>query len=568
MRDAYLTGSRASRARERMSLRLISAGTIESLHPDGMNSSVPIPLQTERRARKVGAGDGRSAGSSAPHARALAKRRLGERGEFKPVIGVDASRVRRGWCSSVARPAAPRAFGDVGRSRLRVFLGLIGLICVMLSSCAAFRPEPINLRVSAQRFEARTLHSRRLDAYLAAMGVPSRDRWGFRRLSYVAVFERPDLKIVGADYRVALGKLKIAEQIPNPTVGVSAGFNVTQPLPTPWSVGPILSFLIQNFLNRDALIGAARQNILAARAAIDSVAWDERMRVYDALLALRSDRLTGNLYRQQAAVDRRIAQAVLERYQVGVASANAVTVVNLAAERSAFRQHQAKLAESLAKVGLASAIGLPSTALQGVKISFAIFHELQVPVELATDEQIAVVDRPAVRRALSAYDAAQYRLRAAVYGLVKGVKVSPTYGMSQDTYQYALGLHIHAPIFNQHAGQIAVARAERRKAAAHLESVQQRVFSQIENAVVDWRESAIALNASRQALRSAEHELSASREAYQVGAIGDVRFLGVRLLVLSARIQFVKAEQEHYRASGNLMAALHSKLWTRRNDIS
>ena len=476
--------------------------------------------------------------------------------------GCEASHGKPG-CGGIGARSAAR---DPGRGRAGALLALGCAVCILLTSCASFRPEPISLRASARRFSARTLHNRRLTTYLAALGLPPGNSWGLRRLTYVAVFERPELKIARADYRAALGRLRIAEQIANPKVGISTGFNVSQPLPTPWSVGPILTFLIQNFLSKDALIGAARQNIVAARAAIDSVAWNERKRVYDALLALWVDRRTSMLYRQQAALDRTIARAVLERYRVGTASASALTTARLNAERAAFRQHQAQLAASLAKARLASVVGLPPAALRGVKIGFAVFRELRVPEDLAADERIAVVERPAVRRALADYNAAQYRLKAAVYGLINGVKVSPTYGMSQDTYQYALGIHAHAPIFNQHAGQIAVARAERRLAAEQLQSVQESVFSQIQGAVIYWRRSDSVMAASRQALRSAERELAASRQAYRAGTIGDVRLLGARLLVLSARLDLLSAEREHYRAGGNLMAALHRKLWKERDE--
>ena len=73
------------------------------------------------------------------------------------------------------------------------------------------------------------------------------------------------------------------------------------------------------------------------------------------------------------------------------------------------------------------------------------------------------------------------------------------------------------------------------------------------------------MEASRRALRSAERELAASREAYRAGVIGEVRLLGVRLQVLSARIQLLSAEKEHYAASGDLMTALHRKLWKMPN---
>jgi cobalt-zinc-cadmium efflux system outer membrane protein len=449
--------------------------------------------------------------------------------------------------------------------RTAVRLALACTLCMLISSCASFRPEPINLRVSARRFAARTVHSRRLTRYLVALGLPPENSWGFRRLTYVAVFERPQLTIANARYRAALGSLRLAEQIDNPKIGIRTAYNASQLLPTPWSVGPIFSFLIQNFFSKDALIGAARQNVLAARAAIDSVAWEERKAVYDALLALWADRRATRLYRRQAALDRSIARAVQERHRVGTASASALTTADLNAEQAAFRRHQAQLAAALATAHLAEVVGLPAAALADIRLSFAIFRKLRAPAALAADEQVALIERPAVRTALAQYNAAQYRLQAAIEGLVSGVKVTPGFDDSQQTSHYSLSVKTHPPLFNQHQGQIAVARAERHLAAAHLKSVQESVFGQIERAVVYWRESGMAMEASQRALWSAQRELAAAREEYRAGVIGDVRLLGVRLQVLSARIQRLSAEKEHYAASGDLMTALHRKLWRDRN---
>ena len=479
--------------------------------------------------------------------------------------GGEDSRRNRGRGGTEARGSAARSEGGPVGGRAAALWALGCVVCVVLTSCASFRPEPISLRANARRFAARSLHNRRLGAYLAAMGRPPRARWGFRRLTYVAVFERPQLTIANARYRAALGRLRIAEQIDNPKIGISAAYNASEPLPTPWSVGPLFSFLIQNFFSKDALIGAARQNVLAAREAIDSVAWQERKAVYGALLALWAARRTTMLYRRQAALDRSIARAVEERYRIGTASATALTTAELSAERAAFRWHQAQLAAALATARLAGVVGLPPAALADVRLSFAIFRKLRAPAALAADEQVALIERPAVRQALAQYNAAQYRLQAAVDGLSDGVKIAPGYVDNQQTDQYLLALKAHVPLFNQHQGQIAVARAERHRAAAQLKFVQESVFSQIEQAVVYWRESGTTLEASRRALRSAERELAASREAYRAGVIGEVRLLGVRLQVLSGRIQLLSAEKEHYAASGNLMTALHRKLWKIRN---
>lgn len=455
----------------------------------------------------------------------------------------------------------------VVRIRRSQVLAMVAVtLSVALTSCASYRAKPINLQTSAQSFAARTLHNPRLVAYLTALGLPPGSSWGFRRLTYVAVFERPTLKVADAKYRIAFGKLGIARQIDNPTVGISTGYNATALLPTPWSVGPILSFLVQNFYAKDARVGAAHQKVLAARQAVDSVAWHERKHVYHALLTLWSARRATALYRQKTALDRSIARAVEERYQSGTSSATAVTTAEQNAEEAAFHQHQEELKKRLAQVHLAKVIGLPPIALKGVAISYGIFGKLNVPKNIAADEHAATVDRPAVKKALAEYNAAQFQLKVADRNLVNGLNVAPGFNDSQRQDQYALSIQASAPIFNQHGGQIAVARASRRLAAAQLKSVQEHVFDQIERANARWRKSRAIVTDARQALRSAKQKLAATQEAYRAGTVGAVRLLGRRQLDLKARTELLSTQKEYYGAIGDLMAALHKKFWKGRND--
>ncbi|EQD40865.1 outer membrane efflux protein, partial [mine drainage metagenome] len=151
---------------------------------------------------------------------------------------------------------------------------LVALLALCVAGCATYRAQPIHPEQSARALAARSLTNPRLRRFLALeahrRGPP---RWNLETLTLVAIYERPDMPLaVGRLAEAKAGQITAA-QLPNPTLSLRPAYNTTTMVPSPWKVGPIVSFLIRAFGVRPALIARARARTAAARESIASTAW-------------------------------------------------------------------------------------------------------------------------------------------------------------------------------------------------------------------------------------------------------------------------------------------------------
>ncbi|HET9148758.1 MAG TPA: TolC family protein [Acetobacteraceae bacterium] len=430
------------------------------------------------------------------------------------------------------------------------------LLPVLLAGCARYTARPISPAANAMALSARRLNDPKLLRFLTAMGHPA-PRWGIDTLTLVAVYERPDLRIVNANYAIAQGGLTTAAAIPNPVLGLSPSYNATAPFPSPWKIGPVVSFLITSFGARSANIAAARADIAAAREAVLTAGWQERARVRNALLALWQARAQAQLTSRSAHFAASGLTVLSQRYASGMVSATALNLQRLTAEQARFAATEAVRRQRLARASLAAAIGLPKAALNGVPLDLAAFDHVEAPRGLAVLARQALVRRPAVQAALARYAAAQDRLRVAIDGQYPAFNIGPGYHFDQGNNKFLLTLALPLPIFNQNQGPIAVARARRRLAAAQFDQVQQRVLGAIDTARTNWRASRDVTLAAERAADGAERNEAAARSDFRAGATGRLRLIGAQQAAILAEQDALTARIQARTALGQLEDALH-----------
>lgn len=443
--------------------------------------------------------------------------------------------------------------------RMRAAIGLIGLAA--LTGCARFQSRPIDTARTARLLLARRLDDPRLTRFLAAMGEPADHRWGLRALTLVAVYNRPNLRIATASVAVAAGSLVTAQALPNPTLSISPTFNATNGSPSPLKIGPIVSFLIRSFGARQAGIAAAHNRLVAARQLIATAAWQTRARVRDALLGLWTAQNQVALARSDDNFASAVARAIDQRFRAGMVSSVVYDQSALVAEQAGFAAAQAARALAVARATLAGAVGVPATALIHIEISTAAFNHPAPPGRLAPLRQTALIKRPSVLAALARYRAAQQDLRAAIDSQFPGLSIGPGYHYDQGASKYILALALPLPILNQNQGPIAVARAQRRLAAAQLMAAQVHVLDQIGAAAVRYRASVTEARAARRITSQADGEVRAARSAYRAGATGRVRLLASEQAAVVARQNQLTAAIQRRTALGLLEDGLHHRFY-------
>ncbi|MBU6358273.1 MAG: TolC family protein, partial [Rhodospirillales bacterium] len=246
-----------------------------------------------------------------------------------------------------------------------------------------------------------------------------------------------------------------------------------------------------------------------------------------------------------------------QRYSAGMVSISALTLQKLSAEQAHFAATEAVRRERLAQAGLATALGLPKAAINGVKLDLSAFDHIQKPLDLEVLARQALVKRPAVLAALARYVAAQDRLKVAIDNQYPAFDVGPGYQYDQGQNKFILALSLPLPIFNQNQGPIAVARARRRLAAAQFDQVQQRVLSGIDTARTDWRASRDVTEAAERAADSAKRSEASALSDFHAGATGRVRLLGAEQTAILARQNALTAQVQARVALGQLEDALH-----------
>ena len=435
------------------------------------------------------------------------------------------------------------------------------LLVVPLAGCATYRARPINPETSARALVARSLSDPRLLRFLAIeehrAGTP---RWNLETLTLVATYERPDMPLATARLGEARAREITAAVLPNPTLSFRSTYNTTTTVPSPWKVGPIVSFLIRAFGVRPALIARAQAQAQAAREAIAATAWQLRGRVRGALLALWSTQRAAGLSTRALVVASQYQGAVAQRYRAGMVSAATLTTVTLGEEQAQLAAAASERKLRLARTGLAMALGLPVAALHDVRLDLAGISHPQRPGKLGPLIQAALIKRPDVLAALARYGASEANLRLAIARQYPSIDIGPGYHYDQGDNKFILAVSLPLPILNQNQGPIAQARAARRVAAAEFRSTQSQVLGEIERAQTDWTASEAELASARRVRASAANALSRRRIEFVAGQIGQLRLLGAEEVSLEAEQGSLAASVHERAALGELEAALYHPL--------
>jgi len=438
---------------------------------------------------------------------------------------------------------------------------MLVLLPLLLAGCAHYAARPINPVVSARLITRRSLGSPMLTKFLTSMGCKSGHRWGLGALTLVAVFERPDLAIAEAQYAVASGGVISAGALPNPTMTINPEYNATNANPSPFKIGPVISFLVDSLGARQAGVAAARYQRDSARQAIDTAAWLERSRVRTALLAFWNARRAVRLARRNARLAQASERAIAQRYRAGIVSSATLDLAMTAMDRARYSKAEAGRSLEVTRGDLAAAVGVPVMALDHVVISTRAFVAPSTPHDIAGMTRAALIARPSVRAALATYRGDQELLRQAIDAQYPGVSIGPGYHYSQGDNKYILAISLPLPILNQYQGPIAVARATRHLAAAQFEAAQLHVLDQIDTADVRYRASRTAAHAARGIARQAKAQVRRDEVAYRIGGIGIVRLLGAEQQEVIAQQNSLTTRLQTLTALGLLEDALHHRFF-------
>jgi outer membrane protein TolC len=422
------------------------------------------------------------------------------------------------------------------------------LACALLAGCATYHPQPIAPMQLAQRFEERTLASADLRAYLGRLVGHDIDpwplpRWNREMLTLAADYYSPALDIARAQWGTAKSGIDVAGAIPNPVLQLP--FQYATPNPGPGSsfiTGPALDIPIETAHKRGYRIDQASHLSEAARLAIGNEAWKVRTQVRDALISLFAARQRTTFLSRKADAQQQIVSMVTKRRSVGENSGPDVDAAVLAATQAQADLAAARSAEQDARALLATAIGVPVAALDGVQFDLDAFGAAPPAPPAAEVQREAVFHRADLLASLADYAAAESALQLEVAKQYPDIHFGPGYTYDTGTHKIAFGLAgITLPVFDQNQGGIAQAEAKRKEAVARTTALQDTIFNDLDHALTQYQASLDAVQLSVAHLATARKQLDSQATSFTSGNTD-------RLALTQARADYQASEIAHLDA--------------------
>lgn len=463
----------------------------------------------------------------------------------------------------IAERTGPRRVG------LAVVLSLAALL---VAGCASYTAKPIAPSTTAAALEQRSLADPELARFIdgvlpdrvAVGGPPS--TWDLSTLTLAALYFHPEMEVSRAKLSLARAGVKTARQIPNPTFTFSPGQYPHLIQPSSWTIGFLVSFVLEVAGKRGKRIAQAQNLVEAARQDVATAAWQVRGGVRSALLDLWAAEGRRRLVERRQAVQIQIVTLLEGRFASGDASALDVARerINLSQARLALRETERRAAEARAR--LAAAVGVPVRALEPVQLALGAFDKpAETPDvnDLATGtlRRRALQERTDVIGLLAEYEATQSALRLQIAKQFPDVTLGPGYTYDQGFDLYTVELNVELPIFNQNQGPIAEAEARRREAAARFVALQSRIIGDIDRSIASYLGAARTVSTAEALFRDQTRQRERIDRLFRLGGVDRLALLTVELELAVVELARFEAVIQQREAQASIEDALQHSMF-------
>jgi outer membrane protein TolC len=435
----------------------------------------------------------------------------------------------------------------------------------MAASCVRYHPKPVAPAKVMEDFEARRLDAPELKDFLLR-NQDIKDwppaAWDLKALTLAAFYYHPDMDIARAEWGVARAGRITAGERPNPTLNPLMGYNSTTPRSevTPWIPEITLEIPIETAGKRGFRVAQARDLSEAARWNILAAAWEVRSRLRGAVLEVYAAGEKAALLRDQERLQAETVRIIEAQKELGEVSAYDVTQARVALDNGRLAAIEADRVKEDALARLASALGLPRRALDGVRLSFDGFRRPEPDIPAGEVRRHAVLNRSDILASLSEYAASQSALRLEIAKQYPDIRLGPNYQLDQTDSKWTIGLALDLPILSRNRGPIAEAEARRAESAARFLALQSRVISELNAAVEDCRSALLKSKAADDLLANLAGQERAARVRRELGEISKLELLGIELELNAGAQARLEALVQAQEAVGRLENAAQSPL--------
>ena len=427
---------------------------------------------------------------------------------------------------------------------------------LVLSSCAQFKPSPISPGRSSEEFAARSLKDRAFVAFLAehsAADLP----WNVEKLSLAAVYFHPDVALARAEADEAAAKVQTARMRPNPLLTFSPQYASFRAPPfTPWFLGANVQVPIETAGKRTKRTDQAVAAAEAAHWRVSARTWAARSRVRSAMLGLYGARQHSVLLEAEQKLHEEAIKKLTAQMDAGEVSPFELTQARLMLNRTRLALEDSKRLAVSAQNRLASAVGVPTAALDGVDLDFASFERLPEP---QLSKRRALTQRADLLALLAEYAAAEYGLKLEVAKQYPDVNLGPGYDYNSGQNRWQLGVTFPA-LFNRNRGPIAEAEARRVTAEKRFLAQQASIEGELNMALASYQASRLKVATAEQLARDAAAASDATQRMVRAGAVSALEFTRRQIEASAANMALQSARIEAQIAAGALEDSMQSPL--------
>jgi outer membrane protein, heavy metal efflux system len=434
---------------------------------------------------------------------------------------------------------------------------LIGGAALAATGCRRFEPAPLSPADSASALESRSLADPGLRALFERVlpgGAPRwpLEKWDLGTLTLAALYYHPSLEVARAQWRVAEAGIATAGARPNPTLSITPQYVANAAMGTPlWDITSALDWPIETAGKRGRRIERAEQLATSARFSLDTAAWKVRANLRARLLDFVAARARVALLTREHDAQHEVVTLLEQRVQAGAASVAMIASARLAELQAAADLTEAERQQREAQVRLATAVGVPVRAFDGLDVEFPLDRPAPDLERLAPGlRRQALQARSDILAALADYGASQSALQLEIARQYPDVRIGPGYEYDQGLNKWAvIGVSLELPVLNRNAGPIGEAETRRTEAAARFAELQATVIDELDRALANRDSSREALARSEAVLGAERGRVDSAMRAFGAGATD-------RLALRTAEVEYIRAERIHLDAQVRLQQAL------------
>lgn len=437
-------------------------------------------------------------------------------------------------------------------------LSLLFLAAVWLSSCITFESRPLSAETSVADFSGRTLRNAGLKAFLNEQKAGS-GAWSVDRLALVAAYFHPDVALARAEADEVAAAIKTAEMRPNPVFTFAPQFAANRVNTiSPWFISPSVTLPFETAGKRSRRTEQALAAAEAARWRVSNRAWTARSRVRAAMLELHGARENIRLLETEQGLHDEAIRKLTAQMEAGDVSPFELTQARLALNRTRLALQDARRNSATGEARLASAVGIPLSAIRGVPLDFSSFHRLP-EVGASASGKRALTQRADLLALLAEYSAAESGLQLEVARQYPDIQMRPGYDFNQGQNRWQLGLSFELPI-NRNRGPIAQAEAGRVTAEKRFLSQQASVQGELDLAFAAYQASRAKALTAAQLAKEASSAEDTTKRMVEVGEVSALELTRRQIETSAANVALLAANLEAQTAAGVLEDAMQATL--------